>query len=521
MLSNKKILHVVLSPMILLFFALGMQSVSFAQENPRVIAKKYGIKFPIVELGNCQNIGECRNYCEDPIHRDDCSSFAKQKGFYKEDKLRRDQSQILSQAKKEFGCEGIATCQIFCQKPENFDKCDSFAQKTGITGGYIKNPAQRQTLQKAEEVLRCNSLESCKEFCEKEENKDKCSDFANKIGLHGGEKIVGPGGCSSEATCEKFCQLNPQACKPFQQPGSEYKGPQASPAYEDANDRARFCREFPEKCSLLSSPTSPPISSPTQPPGCQTQQLVGIDGTWCCDSDTDTEGRISGQTSARSKGYCRDQNGSYEDFCADSIYVRDYYCTGIWSSSSWSKVHCAHGGYSCTDYVGSGCSDGACNPPTTSGTTSPTSISFPTQTPTPIPPSSSSTTSQNPTPTQTPTTGQNPTPTSPPSSPSPSQGDSSFCEDSDGGSYDASGTCKDAQGTHTDYCDGETVRDYYCTGTWSGSSWSNRHCAAGGFVCSSAGKRCSNGACVGSVQGVKTQKNIFQRILDWTRFLNP
>jgi len=484
--NYRNILHIALLPIMLLSFAIGIQSVSFAQEGLHGIAKKYGVTFPIAELGNCQNIGDCRNYCDDPIHKDDCISFAKQKGFNKENKLQQDQSQILHQAKKEFGCETIETCQIFCQKPENFDKCDSFAQKTGITGGYIKNPAQRQILQKTEESLGCNSLESCKEFCEKKENRDKCSDFANKTGLRGGEKRVGP-------------------------------GPQASPAYENADDRARFCREFPEKCSLL--------PSPTPSPRCPTSQLAGIDGTWCCDSDKATDG----QTSARSKGYCQDQNGSYADFCADSIYVRDYYCTGTWDGKSLTKVHCEDGGYSCTSYIGNGCSDGACNPPKTSETTnttssggdynqikpSPTSIPSLNQNPTPTsPPSSSSSTQTQTSPTPT---AQNPTPTpSSSSSSSSSQGDGSFCEDSDS-SYETSGTCKDAQGTHTDYCDGDTARDYYCTGTWDGKSLSNRHCEAGGYVCSSFGKTCSNGACVGSVQGVKAQKNIFQRILDWTK----
>ncbi|MEK7517076.1 MAG: hypothetical protein AAB583_00870, partial [Patescibacteria group bacterium] len=459
------------------------------------------------------NIGECRNYCQDPIHRADCISFAKQKGFNKEDKLQKDQPQILSQARKELGCGSIEVCQVFCQKKENFDKCDTFSQKTGIAGGFIKNPAQRQIVQKAEESLGCNSSESCKEFCEEEDNKDKCSDFANKIGLLGGEKRVGPGGCSSEDTCKRFCQLNPQACRPFQQPGGDYKGPQASPSYENADDRARFCREFPEKCLVFPTPT-PQL------------KLTGSDGTWCFDSD-----KALDQTFIRNKGYCQDQNGSYEDFCADSIYVRDYYCTGTWDGKSLSKVHCAPGGYSCTSYLGSGCSDGGCNPPAASGSTDNTSgggsssqikaspTSIPSLDKNPVPtssPQSSSTSVSG----QSPTPSQNPAPTSAPSpSPNPSQGDGSFCEDSDegGNNYYISGSCKDAQGTHTDYCDGETVRDYYCTGTWSGSSWSNKHCAAGGFVCSSAGNTCSNGACTGSVQGTKTQKNIFQMILDWIK----
>ena len=48
------------------------------------------------------------------------------------------------------------------------------------------------------------------------------------------------------------------------------------------------------------------------------------------------------------------------------------------------------------------------------------------------------------------------------------------CTDSEGGTdrYNK-GTCTDSAGTHTDYCDGNTVRDYYC---------SSGACTEGGYV---------------------------------------
>lgn len=71
-----------------------------------------------------------------------------------------------------------------------------------------------------------------------------------------------------------------------------------------------------------------------------------------------------------------------------------------------------------------------------------------------------------------------------------------FCVDTDNGSYNIVGSCTDSFGTHTDYCDGTTAREMYCSGTWNGSTWTERHCNTGGYVCSSAGKICQNGACV-------------------------
>lgn len=62
--------------------------------------------------------------------------------------------------------------------------------------------------------------------------------------------------------------------------------------------------------------------------------------------------------------------------------------------------------------------------------------------------------------------------------------DNTWCSDSDDGSYiTPNATCTDSLGTYDDYCDGDTSKENYCTGTWDGKNWSNVHCATGGYVC--------------------------------------
>ncbi len=80
--------------------------------------------------------------------------------------------------------------------------------------------------------------------------------------------------------------------------------------------------------------------------------------------------------------------------------------------------------------------------------------------------------------------------------------DGTWCLDSDGnGGYFNKGNCQDSSvGTVNDFCDGGTVRDYYCTGTWSGGAWNNVKCEHGGYVCTSGGYSCSDGACVNQTQ---------------------
>jgi len=75
--------------------------------------------------------------------------------------------------------------------------------------------------------------------------------------------------------------------------------------------------------------------------------------------------------------------------------------------------------------------------------------------------------------------------------------DGTWCYDSDGnGGYFSKGYCQDNSGSYNDFCDADTVRDYYCTGTWNGAAWSKVRCEHGGYVCSSGNYKCSDGACI-------------------------
>src|SRR5256885_2273465 len=63
-------------------------------------SQKYGITFPVAELGNCGSLAECRAYCQVEANHQACADFAKRKGFYK------DKSQtLLADAKTELGCD--------------------------------------------------------------------------------------------------------------------------------------------------------------------------------------------------------------------------------------------------------------------------------------------------------------------------------------------------------------------------------------------------------------------------------
>lgn len=235
--------------LIFVFFAFAFGIVTgtvSAQESPEETAKKYNVTFPIAELGNCEDYSSCRTYCEDPVNSSTCIDFAKSKGFYKEEDTGK--ADLLLKAKSQLGCSSEATCREICSLEENFEKCSNFARQNNLSGGHSEDSSNAQILQKAKSILGCNSESSCREVCSKEENREKCSQFARQTGLRGGEHRSGPGGCTTEETCRAFCSdpANYQVCSGYaSSQGGNFSGPGG--CNSEATCRA-YCEKNPESC---------------------------------------------------------------------------------------------------------------------------------------------------------------------------------------------------------------------------------------------------------------------------------
>lgn len=275
-----------------------------AEEDP---AKKYNVTFPVVELGGCSNISECRIFCEDPVNRDSCISYAKKKGFYKEPEVAGSKkNELVAAAKKELGCDSESSCRSLCSDQANFDKCDAFAKKRGLNGGHIEDPANRKILEKAKEILGCNSPDSCSSFCSKEENKQKCSEFAKETGLRGGEQRVGPGGCTSEETCKAFCSdpQNFSVCKGFMSSsGGNFSGPGGCNSEESCR---AYCRGHEDECRSLGG------GGKVQPPGYNPQEMCLKTPNCKWEENTCQCGFYGGQTEERNR------TEEYARFCREN-----------------------------------------------------------------------------------------------------------------------------------------------------------------------------------------------------------
>ncbi len=260
-------------------------------ENVQEPAQKYGITFPIVELGNCDSLAACRQYCDDSNNLTACIDFSKKKGFYKQPKS---QTEIMVLAKVELGCDSVDSCRTFCGDQANWLKCGEFAKKHNLGGkeGADNGDSKKAALlQKAKTFLGCDSYDSCKAFCQQPQNHPKCEELFRMVHQGENEHQSTPAATPDRSFCQNLTQKMGSAsaetikayylkyCVPpgyhqgsFSPPLSPYPKPSYDPAakcqsypgcsWKDNNrcectnttiTKEEYCRRYPDHCGLTPS----------------------------------------------------------------------------------------------------------------------------------------------------------------------------------------------------------------------------------------------------------------------------
>src|SRR5687768_3359683 len=115
------------------FIFLGiLQRNVFAEEASN--SGKVSISYPISTLGNCLSLEGCRSYCEDEANKEACTAFAISKRFYKASQGAGNARSrlVLERAKSELGCTGDEACKELCNEESNKAKCTEFAKKYNL-----------------------------------------------------------------------------------------------------------------------------------------------------------------------------------------------------------------------------------------------------------------------------------------------------------------------------------------------------------------------------------------------------
>lgn len=162
--------------------------------------------------GGCEGEEQCRAYCEDPAHLDECLAFAEEHGFIKKEEAVRIKKTGLAGGPG--GCKGKDECRLYCEAPDHQIICVDFAEQNGFMSHEEAERARKFVNQTGPGG--CRGRE-CEQFCHKPENRESCFEHAVREGLIPPEEVArikkfmsateqgGPGGCQGEQ-CRAYCE---------------------------------------------------------------------------------------------------------------------------------------------------------------------------------------------------------------------------------------------------------------------------------------------------------------------------
>src|SRR3989338_2657625 len=152
----------------------------FAQGEP-------AIAYPVAELGNCGNEQECRAYCDNLSHIQECVAFAEDHNLLSAEELA--EAKRFAQLSVESGpggCTSEAQCETYCEDVSNIEECLAFAQEHGVL-----DEGELQEARKVAEALRrgaqlpggCRGKAECEAYCQVPSHIPECLDFAAAAGF--------------------------------------------------------------------------------------------------------------------------------------------------------------------------------------------------------------------------------------------------------------------------------------------------------------------------------------------------
>jgi hypothetical protein len=142
------------------------------------------VTFPLAELGNCASKTECRVYCNKAANIEACAEFAEKQNLISNEHVKR--ARKLAEAISNGGPGGCTTaegCKTFCEKAGNFKICAEFASKSGLVSndeGVRLEKLKDLKVLSSELPGKCSTIQNCREYCSKTENKEECLNFAEK-----------------------------------------------------------------------------------------------------------------------------------------------------------------------------------------------------------------------------------------------------------------------------------------------------------------------------------------------------
>lgn len=180
-------------------------------------ASEWDIVFPVAELGNCKDKQSCKAYCDREANFPSCIAFARKHNLLaKKDLDKAEKVTALPNRQGPGGCRGVNECHAYCEDTNHIEECIAFAKEHGLM--------EKRELEEAEKVARalrggaklpggCTSKAQCEAYCQDETHIDECVEFGRRAGFISDKEVEmikktrgrGPGGCRGERECRAYC----------------------------------------------------------------------------------------------------------------------------------------------------------------------------------------------------------------------------------------------------------------------------------------------------------------------------
>ncbi|MBI2451413.1 MAG: hypothetical protein HYV52_03750 [Parcubacteria group bacterium] len=140
--------------------------------------------------GGCSGPDECRVYCENPDNFEACAGFGEKNGLVNKEDIRRGRefSRTIREKGGPGGCHKPEECRVYCENLDHGDECFEFGKKQGlIREEDIKNFERGKEIRK--KVMEtggpggCKSDNECRSYCQDSSRAEECLAFAVE---HGG-----------------------------------------------------------------------------------------------------------------------------------------------------------------------------------------------------------------------------------------------------------------------------------------------------------------------------------------------
>ncbi len=187
-----------------------------------MMAEIEDIKFPVAELGNCENEEQCETFCDKEENMKVCLDVAEKYDLLPDKEIEMARKMLeTGQRTGPGGCRGVEQCGNYCDQISHIKECIEFAKKNNMIPEDELREAELvlAALDRGLEPPPCKGKKDCDEWCPKStENMKKCITFAKEAGLipeseradvekmlAALEKGVAPLPCAGKEGCEKYC----------------------------------------------------------------------------------------------------------------------------------------------------------------------------------------------------------------------------------------------------------------------------------------------------------------------------